>query len=273
MLGALAGRLPWTPAEEAIVLARYAADGPAVLAAELGRSWVAVTKRAKRLGARRRQPWTEADDARLRLLWGEHSTTGVAKRIGRTPLATYQRAMEIGLPLGCPQGREYLSSAAKRAGYTIRSLRMILRWAGVEIRRAMSRPAERLRYMHTVDPQDVDDAIAGFLATETLQAGAIRHGICAETLERILGESGIDLPPKPKNKQHWRIPSETIDAAVAARARRETLRQAAARLGVPRGTLRFWAMKAGVPRPPGKLWLIERGESDRLVQAHAGART
>lgn len=256
---------PWTPIENETLRARYVSDGPANLAASLGRSWSSITKRAARLGIHRRARWTAAEDATLRMLWGDVGVRAVARRLKRTPLTVYWRAQKLGLSLGVPRGLEYVSHAAARTGFPLASLWMILRWAGVSAPVAMSRPAKRPRHTHVVDPFDVDDAIAKWLATETLAAGAERVGVAAETLERWLRASGLAVPEKPLGKRRWRIPTETIDAAVATRSGKETLRAAATRLGVHNGTLRYWALRAGLPRPAGRLWLVDRVAVERLV--------
>lgn len=210
--------LAWTPAEDAVLRADYGHIGGArEVAAKLGRTLDSVHRRAQRLKIHTHARWTNDDDRRLRNLWGEYTVETIAKKLNRTTLATFQHAKEIGLKLGAPEGSEYLWHAAKRTGYPVASLRMILKRSGVEMRRTMSRPTPgpKKRPCHFVDPFEVDQAIAAWLQTETLHAGAARRGIHADALERRL--RGIEgVPQKPADKSHWRIPSRILDEAVGA---------------------------------------------------------
>lgn len=260
------GAKAWTPAEDAILRARYQRDGAVAMARELGRSMSSVNHRTQALRLYTHRRWTDIDDRRLRNLWGEMPLRAVAKELGRSEITVYWRAyFRLKLPLGCPRGMEWLTAAAERTGFTTRSLRMILRWAGVKLRVTMARPKASGRRFHIVDPLDVTEAVERWLKTEPLRTAAKRRGIVAATLESWLREAGAELPEKPPGKTHWRVPTETIDAAVALRRSKENLRQAARRLGISPHTLRHRAVRAGVPRPAGKLWLVERGALDALA--------
>lgn len=263
------GARAWTPAEDAVLRVRYEREGAAAMAQALGRTLGSVHHRTRALGLYTHRRWTAKDDAQLEMLWGETSLAWLARKIGRTVFATYKRAQDIGLPLGLPDGDEYITTAISRTGYHGGPLRRILKWAGVDIRLAMSRPCGARRHFHIVDADEVNDAIARWLKTETLQGAARRHGIDRNTLAGWLEASGLPLPPKPDGKRHWRIPSDTIDAAVAARARLVSIKQAADAAGMPRCTLRSRAVAAGVPRPPGKLWLVPREVAQRLIERRA----
>ena len=213
--------VPWSPAEDAVLRERYRHSGAArEVAGQLGRTLHSVYRRAQRLKLRTHARWTREDDRKLRNLWGEYTVAGIAKKLGRTDLATFQHAKEIGLPLGCPSGFEYVWHAAKRTGYPTASLRLILERSGVTIRRTMSRPTpgRKVRPCHFVDPFEVDQAIAAWLRTEPLHSAAKRRGIHAGALARKLAAlEGV--PPKPEGKRHWRIPSDVIDRALAGARR------------------------------------------------------
>lgn len=167
-------------------------------------------------GERHGAPWTEEDDARLRLVWGERTTPGVARAMGRTTTAVYFRAVRIGLPVGCPQGKEYLTHAARRAGFTLKTLRRILERASVAMRAAMSMPRGRRtgRHHFVVDPQDVDDAVADHMACETPSRASERHRVRVATLTQLLAAAGH---VRPQRGRRWLVPSATIDAVMAAR--------------------------------------------------------
>jgi hypothetical protein len=217
----------WSRAEDAVVRARYLSDCCDPISRDLGRSKSAVFHRARRLGLLKNRRWTQADDAALRYAWGEGTLRYVAKKLGRSPLTTYWRAQKLGLGLGCPDGYEYLTQAAERTGYTSTQLRRILRWAGIKVRRSMSRNPKTVgRVPHFVEPFDVDVAVSRWLSTETVQHAARRYGVSGDTVRRWLeqaGREGYRVPPKPQRfKAHWRVDSETIDAIVAGRRQRRS---------------------------------------------------
>lgn len=162
------GPTVWSPERDAEVRRRYPKESGEALAASLGISTSALWQRVNRLGIAKHPRWTAADDERLLLLWGETSLEGVAAAMGRTVRAAYWRAKLMGLPLGCPQGHEYLSAAAARTGYATYQLREILKHARVAIKRAMVRPTgpRSVRLHHVVVPFDVDRAVECWLQKE-----------------------------------------------------------------------------------------------------------
>jgi len=211
----------WTPAEDAIILELGPRLEAKDIAASLpGRSVSAVFHRWHKLGVKKRRLWTRADERHLMLLWGSCSLATVASKLGRSAMTTYWRAQRLGLGLGCPRGYEYLSDAATRAGFATSTLRMILRWAGVHVEKVIRRRVSGTCRRFFVNPERVDDAVAAWLATETPEAASRRLGLAAETIVDRLLVSGLPLPPKPGHKRHWRIPSDTIDRAMAMVGRR-----------------------------------------------------
>jgi len=205
--------LPWTVAQDDWLRKHAPTEPAAVLAIALNRSKAAIFHRTRRLGLLKRRRWTAADDQKLRLLWGD-PIDRVARELGRTVITVYWRAQKLGLGLGCPQGYERLQAAAVRTGFAIASLRMILGWAKVPIRRAVTRfPSDR--GSHIVEPVAVDEAVERWLATETPNAAGRRFGTSGETVARHLEVSGLRIPRKPCGKRHWRVPSATIDRAMA----------------------------------------------------------
>ncbi len=93
-------RRPWTPAERSLVRQRYAADGAATLAAELGRTRKAVSLMAGLL--RRTRPnhrWTPRADATLRRMNAAGLPDGIiAKRLGCDRGTVRHRRRLLGLP-------------------------------------------------------------------------------------------------------------------------------------------------------------------------------
>lgn len=216
--GATAGFRAWTQLEDDALRVNFGRVSAIELATQLGRSVGAVFHRANRLGLKARRRWTKADDRELRWLWesGELGVTAIAKRLGRTPVTTYWRAQKLGLPLGVPEGFEYLTHAAERTGYARETLMRVLRWAGVTTHRAMARPTKGASHrMRFVDPYEVDEAIVRWHETETLESAARRLGACAETLRRRLSAQGINDEGRAP-KTHWRVRSVDAERAVAA---------------------------------------------------------
>lgn len=216
---------PWSTHEDAAIRAGYSTRRIAALAVELDRTESAVFHRAARIGVVKSRRWTAADENALRFAWGEVSLKRLALQLNRSAITVYWRAQKLGLALGCPEGYEYLSHAAARTGYATGQLRRILDWAGVKLRRSMSRNlAHSWRAPHFAVPFDVDDAIARWHRTETVENAARRYGLGGDTLRGWLVEAiagGADVPPKPAGRRvHWRVPSEALDQVVAARSSR-----------------------------------------------------
>ncbi len=214
--GALAGCVPWTSREDAIFSAAYSQGGISAAAAALpNRSENAIKHRAGRLGLQRRRRWTAADDQTLRDGWElGWRVSIIAKHLGRTKAATYKRAQDIGLPLGVPDGWEHLSAAAERTGYATQQLRRILRWAGVHMRNALSRPCRSRsgRRQWIVEPEVVDEAVARWHATEPVTTAARRVGVGDELLRGRLLRLGLR---RPGGKQHLRVTQVQVAAALA----------------------------------------------------------
>jgi hypothetical protein len=211
--------VPWTPAEDESVRRLYPTAGPAAaLAALPGRSLNAVHLRAHGLGCTRHPHWTPRDDARLRLLWGDgRPLPYLARKLGRSELGVYEHARVIGLPVGCPQGWEYLSHAADRTGYHESQLRRILKAAGKRLTPALSLPGPRRPRASVVDPQDVDDAITRWQTSEPAERAARRLGHCGEMLRRRLRLLGLAAPLSPSTRRHVRVSDDQIRAALAVR--------------------------------------------------------
>jgi hypothetical protein len=173
------------------------------------------------------------------------------------------------LEAGAPQGTEYLSDAADRCGYDTTTLRRILAWHGVKLRRSMSRPTGAKRCYHVVDPFDCEEAVAAWVRSEDLAQGAARHELNPEVLGWWLDKArgqGFDVPARPRgHKCRWRLPMALVDAVVAWRREHETLAAAARRTGVHWQRLGRMLEAAGVPRWCAKPGFVKRGDVDRVV--------
>jgi hypothetical protein len=204
------------------------------------------------MGSRHHRRWTPREDRDLSMSWGLEALSQLARRLGRTPITIYWRARKLGLRLGAPEGMEYLQHAAARAGYTTGQLRRILRAADVTLRCTPSRPdAKRhgrglrpFHRFHYVDPIDVDDAVAAWCRQETTEGAARRHGVCGDTIRRLLLAAG-HAPPR-RRKAHWRVDPELVDRLVTAAMGLASVRAHAFRVGVTRQTLAGWLRAADV---------------------------
>lgn len=258
--------IPWTPAEDAILRANYQKLGAQQTAVLLNRSLCSTHHRAQRLKVFTHARWTASDDKRLTMLWGDIGLAAIAKTLNRTQDACYFRANKIGLVRGLQPGMEYVRNAAHRVGFAPQTLEAIFKWYGIKPQRTMSRPTEGASYRwHSVDPEDVDEAVAAWMAAETIHDAATRRGISDQTLIRLLLASGFKLPARQKGRHPWRIPTEIVDRAVAEKEAREGLADAAKRVGLSRGTLARLLEAAGVKRWIGKCWFVDKATVDRVV--------
>lgn len=225
--GARKGPL-WTPAEDAIVRELAPTHEALDLLPKLpGRTVGAIFHRLQRLGIQKRRRWTRAEDTALELAWGE-PLDKLSRELRRTKITIYARACALGL-LGIPRGGEHLATAAVRCGFDSGQLRKILKWAGVKLNPVPARRRAKPTYFW-VDPTEVNDAVRAWLETETPNVAAKRIGCSAEKIEGRLKASGLAVPKKPRGRRHWRIPSKTIDFAMAMtekRGKRVVLRRAA----------------------------------------------
>ena len=265
-----ADHTPWTRAEREALRTTYASGGIlAAVAALPHRPRSGIYKQARKLGLSRRRRWTPAEDVKLRRLWGSVSLREIGKDLDRTVLTVYWRAQHLGLPLGCPQGWEYLSAAATRTGYSTTQLRRALAFSSVGIQRAFVRTKDpHPRGTRIVEPFDVDRAVEAWGATEPVTDAAHRRGMVDETLRHWLLDAGLEPKRdgrKRSSKAHWRVRSDVIDAVIAER---ETLTSAADRVGVQHQTLARWLRDAGVDRRKA---FVRRSDVDRVVaEKHAG---
>lgn len=94
----------WSADEVALIRDRYSSTPAKVLAAQLGRSYQAVMKKASALGVARpagvsQTPhrWTASDDAEFIAMYPEALQADVAARFGITERAAYARAFKLGV--------------------------------------------------------------------------------------------------------------------------------------------------------------------------------
>lgn len=210
----------WTDEEKETVRRLYPVSIDECAAALPGRTREAVVRYAALLDVHHRpKHWDDLERAQLRRLWDFGlSLRRIADRLGRTEWAVFEMARELGLPLGVPQGCEYFTDACERTGFHGRTLWAILKWAEVVTTATRVRP-DRLqkRRRYYVDPDDVDEAIKRWLATETVDAAARRHGMSGTGLRYWLKQAGVLTPRGPSSSKHHRIESAVIDRVVAER--------------------------------------------------------
>lgn len=209
----------WTESEDAAIREHYADGGAAAVLPFLKeRSDRSVQQRARRLGVFRKRRWTPADIRKLRTLWDSTDPLSkIAKHLGRSEYSTYGKAKQIGLPLGVPEGCEYLQAAAARTGYRTEDLRRILKRAEIEIHLVRTDRSRRTKHSrHYVDPFEVDLAVEKWHDTETVKFASSRHGISDWTLGKWLKDAGVPRRNRKRN-EHWRVESAVIDRVVAER--------------------------------------------------------
>lgn len=203
----------------------YAAKGAPWCAAKLQLTIRQVYRRQKALGLYRKRRWNAHDDDRLRFLWGTHTIEAIAKQLGRTEATVYWRAQRLGLGLGCPRGCVYLTQLGRESGFDPATLRRVLEWANVPVKRALTRPGAQSRgtpglgrQTFFVNHAEGIEAVERWLAAEYVGSAAKVRGMSDCTLRRWLVDDGRASPP-PARKA-WRVPTELIDEVVSARRRR-----------------------------------------------------
>lgn len=214
---------------------------------------------------RSRRRWLRSDDRRLMMLWDEVSLSTAAKLIGRSEVAIYSRANRLGFPLGVQPGFESLAHAARRCGFSIPITRNILLADGVEPRKRMSLPNhDRVKFQPMQwETAKVDAAMAAWLATATVEEAARDRGLTPSVLRRWLIVAGV----RSSGRRCWRVPTKVVDRVVADEQGRETLRQAARRVGISAQTLSAYLRRARViPRKKArKAFGILSADVDRVV--------
>lgn len=272
----------WTEAERAVIATHYKRRGPQWIARRINRSATAVTKAAADLGLCRKK-WTDAEDATLVREWGEVCPRVLMGKLpGRSWAAIRQRAAKVlGLETGVPQGSVSIEEAARRLGYESGSfvLRLAAR-TGVTIRKH-PRPRDtgpRVAGRRIVEWDSIRDAFTTEQRETESVAGAARtRGLCNIRLWRWLRAAGVlpELQPGAAKRGAMHLPSEVIDAVVAARrpasVPRELLSVAAVRLSLRPATLSRWLRLEGVRLGKGNKDGVPTEMIDRVVAAHRRA--
>lgn len=280
--GALKHLTPWSDAELAVLAERYARDGGAAVAEATGRSLRSVYIQAGRRGLCHEKWWTPAEDANLRNLWLEMALKGIATKLGRSQGAVAVRAAALGLKLGAPEGWEFLTTAEGRVGYRIPTIRRIVEWAeqhGIlnprwpTIKIAMHAPraaGKRQKWRrHIVEIDSLDDALAAWMQAETIEEAARARGTSRDLIVRALSLFATDAPGRTVRGAQWRLPSDVIDGALAARAAHESLVEAALRVGLSRDSLKRRLRLAGLKQPPRHNWYLRPADVDAAISRAA----
>ena len=170
------------------------------------------------------RPWTKEDDDRLREMWGVMPLDRISGAMGRTECALYQRATsDLGLPAGCPDGWEFLSHAAERAGYTVATLRKVLLEADVQIMESYTprtgcyaaKGKRRKTRAQIVWRDAVDLAVKERCEKDMLHSAAMQRGMSDEKLRAILTAYGVEAPKPPP--AYWHIPARVMKARGATK--------------------------------------------------------
>jgi hypothetical protein len=247
--GCVSNKNPWTTAEvDALRIAWETGGKRAALAALPGRTLKAIYDKTLRLKIRqsRWRHWTKEDESRLKSMWGFESSYSIARALDRIPSGVYAKARELGLRSEVPEGYERVSRCARRVGYNLQSLRIILKWAGVKVRPHVFKrrlntptPSKRCRRFRQqiVDTEEADEAVRRWMRTEPIRVIARRLNTEYRKILSLLAAAGIKaLRTSNGSRSHWRVDAETCERVVsdwrAQMAKRETARSGAARYGV-----------------------------------------
>lgn len=216
----------WTDGEDEVIRRHYRSDGAAAVAALLPRRSIgAVQHRASVLGCTARPDWSPSEDKQLLMLWESGRVLQyIATRLGRPLHGVYNRAVKLGLAVGCPRGFEYLSDAVARCGLnSTTQLRRILDWAGVAIHEGLYQPkrdaSARAWHRHYVEPVAVDEAVAKWVRSETMQEAARRYGISGMIMRKWLLRAGV-VEQRPRRMGPQRVETAVIDRVMRERALR-----------------------------------------------------
>lgn len=221
---------PWSSIEDGFIRQHY--DGTKASLDRLretmmpNRTLGSLRARVRRLGIGVYRRWTEDEKFDLESCWGAGlSLNRMAKRFKRTKLAIITQAKVLGLPMGCPDGFEYIKAAATRCGYAnTATLRKILNWAGYKARRSLSMPQRgsvvvgdgHRRPHYIVDSEAVDDAVARWHQTETVEQAARDHGVAGITMREWLIKAGVI--ERKSDKTQVRVATADVERVVREHA-------------------------------------------------------
>jgi hypothetical protein len=210
---------PWTHTEVKRLKAAFAKGGLKAAVAEFPeRNPPGIHGKLKRLGLRKCRLWTPREAAKLREMWGSVPLKDLTEFFNRQATHIFAKAKRMGLKTGCPQGWESLAHAAKRTGYHEKTLKIVLRWAGVRPERWMGNPNDRrvqgCYHRRIVQPTDVDEAVERWVRCESVVDAARRHGVNPVTLRSWLKTAGYT---RDRSYALWRLEPSVVDDLVAQR--------------------------------------------------------
>jgi phage antirepressor YoqD-like protein len=263
---------PWTPSEKRMLRRVYPTGVAAAVKALPGRSLVAVQCMAKKLGvhARIRTTWTDEESETLRRMWGWEPIYTISRALNKTPKAIFYRSVILGLRLVVPEGYDFVTNAAERAGFSVKAFQRIMRIYRVPVRAHYGRTRERGKrcyHHHIVDLERADEAVAKFMKTENLRQAAKARGLDTRRLVCWLTDAGVRIirtgnGPKP----FMRASTEDIDRVVADRRGYEWITEGARRHGISQSTLRNWLLKHGCKPKLGHAVKVRKSDVDMVVQ-------
>lgn len=221
--------------------------------------------------------WTTEEKQRLADMWGVVDSREVCASLDRPWSAIREEARRLGLPVGQAgmDGWETLAAAAKRQGMSYVQMRSLCARRGVLVVAHRTSFAESARVAF-VQPADVDEAVAREVRLmDTPGAAAKRLGIHPRVLMEWLRVAGVLPAETQSGRCHYRIPSASIEAVLAARGWRaggESVAQAAVRVGIGEDRLRRWLAGDGIvsPKRGARLWL-DPAVVDAVVARHRAA--
>lgn len=216
---------PWTPAEDAILRARYKrlrrtstrkAEAAALLRALPGRTRDAIANRAQKLGVTWRHAWTPAEDRTLRDLWPDTGARTIRQTLrGRSWTAIRARAFALGLGARW-QGYVSIDAAATRLGYHSSLLHKILERYGVRVVLRGGKTERASRFANRVVLlDDAREAVEKWERTETPQESARRYGVSGSQMRRWLRDAGLLPQSVAGSRAEQRLDVDEIARALA----------------------------------------------------------
>lgn len=136
--------------------------------------------------------WTAEEDRKLTWEWERLGMRALVRLLDRSRVAIYDRARKLGLGSGTPCGAETIAVAARRCGVSERQMLRALDAAHVLLRdnRTLKRQRKGARKVRWILSEEADAAIALWVRSETITAGAERCGMSRYALDRMLRARG-----------------------------------------------------------------------------------
>lgn len=208
--------------------------------------------------------WTAEELNQLTWSWAEQDVRTIARRVGRSTNACYDKARELGLG-DC--GGLSKQEASERSGLDEHTLLRALEFAGVRPRRSRVSRGEGLGRRWAIDVEDLDRAVAAWVASAPVATHAAALGMDHKCLRRWLVAAGHQ--PPTGNRKEWRVSDAVVAQVVASNRARQVVPKLGAlarSLRVSREKLKF-ALEAAGCRREARVWLVTEKQAREALEA------